>query len=73
VFKIEVDLDGQKAIVDMPFHFTNRKTEVFWKYDLAPGKHSVKLKLLNPDKRTEIVLKDILVYNAKPARPTNKP
>ena len=68
VFKIEVDMDGVKEIVEMPFHFTNRKTEIFWKYNLPPAKHTLKLTLLNPDKRAGIVLKDIIIYADKPLK-----
>lgn len=66
VYQIAVELDGKKETVEMPFHFTNRKTEVFWKYNLPPGKHTVKLTLLNPDKRSNIVLKDLIIYSDKP-------
>jgi hypothetical protein len=62
VFKIEVEIDGAKEVVEMPFHFTNRRTEVYWNYALKPAKHTLKLRLLNPDKRADIVLKDLIVY-----------
>ena len=63
VFKLEVDLDGVKEIVALPYHFTNRKAEIFWKYGLPLGKHKISLKLLNPSPKTDIVLKDVLVYS----------
>jgi hypothetical protein len=65
VFKIEVELDGVKEVVEMPYHFTNRKTEVFWKYNLPVAKHSLKLTLLNPDARANIILKDLIIYSDK--------
>ncbi len=70
VFKIEVELDGKKEVVEMPYHYTNRKTEVYWKYDLPDTKHELKITLLNPDERADVVLKDILIYSNKPVQST---
>jgi hypothetical protein len=68
VFKVEADIDGKKEIVEMPYNFTTRRTDLLWKYDLPMGKHTLKLHLLNPDKIGNIVLKDVIIYADKPAK-----
>jgi hypothetical protein len=67
VFKVQVDLDGKKQIIELPYHFLQRKNELLALNGLTPGKHVLKLKLLNPDKRADIVLKYAIIYSNKTA------
>jgi hypothetical protein len=43
-------------------NFTTRRHEISWKYDLNPGKHAVKLKLLNPDAAMQVQLTEMISY-----------
>jgi len=65
VFKVEVDLDGIKEIVSMPYNFKKRKTEIFTQFELAEGPHQIKLTLLNPTTIGDLLLSDIVVYSNK--------
>jgi hypothetical protein len=68
-FDLEVWVDGTlMEHVKLPVSFTTRRHEVTWKYDLAKGKHDVKLKLLNPTTGYECKLTDILIYQEKAIR-----
>ncbi|MBK6978094.1 MAG: hypothetical protein IPH28_14185 [Cytophagaceae bacterium] len=51
---------------NLPTSFKDRRHEIAWKYELPKGKHTVKLKLLNPDKELDIRLWDILIYSDQP-------
>lgn len=68
VFEVEMVLDGKKEIISLPYHFRERKYEILAKYHLPAGKHELTLTILNPDKRGDIVLKDIIIYADKPAK-----
>ena len=55
--EIEVYIDevlSEKA--SLPTDFTTRRHEICWKYNLKPEKHTVKIKLLNPQKEHHIYL-----------------
>lgn len=68
-FDLEVWVDGTvMERVKLPVSFTTRRHEVTWKYDLAKGKHDVKLKLLNPTAGYDCKLADILIYQEKAIR-----
>ncbi len=65
VFKVQVDLDGKQQIIELPYHFLQRKNELLSVNGLKQGKHVLKLKLLNPDNRSDVVLKDAIIYAAQ--------
>ena len=68
-FQTEVWLDGKKiGSPDLPTDFTTRRLEVAWKYPLPKGKHSVRVKVLNPDDRYEIRGLAYIVYSDAPAK-----
>jgi hypothetical protein len=68
-FKTEVYLDGQKLeSPTLPTDFTTRRLEVSWKYPLAKGKHTVLVKILNPDDRYEIRNVEYIVMSDQPAQ-----
>ncbi|MCD6598746.1 MAG: ADP-ribosylglycohydrolase family protein, partial [Bacteroidales bacterium] len=65
--EIEVYIDGvlyEKA--SLPSNFTKRRTDICWKYNLKPEKHTVKIKLINPKKNNHVYLNEILIYNNQP-------
>lgn len=66
-FKAEVTIDGMsKETVMLPASFILRRHEITWKYNLQPGKHVIKIKLLNDDKDHFVSLADLLVYGNQP-------
>jgi len=70
VFKAELYLDGKLLeTVGQPVNFRTRRYELFWKYQLPKGKHTVKLKLLNPSSEYTCQLGEVLVYSDKPSLP----
>jgi hypothetical protein len=67
VFETELYIDG--AVVEkpkLPVSFTTRRYELAWKYQLPKGKHSVRLKILNPIKGEEVRSWEAIVYTDKP-------
>jgi hypothetical protein len=68
MFNAELYLDGKLLeTVKLPAAFTTRRHELFWKYGLPPGKHSVRIRLLNPDAGGRFRVTEALVYTDKPA------
>lgn len=67
VFDTQLYLDGK--LIDspkLPVDFTTRRHELAWKYALAKGKHSVRLKILNPSKDNQVRAYEAIVYSDKP-------
>ena len=52
--------------VALPVNYTTRRYDIYWKYDLPKGKHSVKFKIMNPSKEYEIESPEVIVYSDKP-------
>ncbi len=66
-YQMEVYIDGKKLeTANLPASFTRRRFDLTWKYQLAPGKHTVRLKLLNPDADHSLRMKNLFVYSDKP-------
>lgn len=66
-FDAEIVVDNVKIeSVSLPVSFIIRRPELAWKYALKPGKHSVKIKILNEDKDHFVFLSDVLIYRDKP-------
>lgn len=67
-FRTEVYLDGKKIeSPTLPTDFTTRRLEVSWKYPLPKGRHSVLVKILNPDDRYDLRNLEYIVLSDKPA------
>ena len=67
VGKGELYIDGKLVeTIELPSNFTTRRHELFWKYQLPNQKHTVRIKLLNPEKENPIHIEDVLVYSNKP-------
>jgi hypothetical protein len=70
VFEAELYIDDQKIeTVKLPANYTKRRLELFWKYQLPKAKHSVKIKLLNPDSEFKLRVTDIVLYSDRAVPP----
>ncbi|GHV50777.1 hypothetical protein FACS1894181_11780 [Bacteroidia bacterium] len=68
VAKAEMYIDGALAeSVNLPASYTTRRHDLFWKYQLPKGKHTVTFKWLNPEEGVSINFRDALVYSDAPA------
>lgn len=66
VAKVEMYIDGQLTeTFDLPVKANNRRHEICWKYQLPETKHTIQLKLLNPDPDMRCNLGELLVYSGK--------
>lgn len=73
VFRTEVYLDGQKVEdVLLPTAFRERRFNAFFGYELKPGKHQLRIKVLNPSSEHELRLSYLLVFDNRPATQTWK-
>jgi hypothetical protein len=67
VAKAEMYIDGQLAeAVNLPASYTARRHDLFWKYQLAPGTHTVTFKWLNPQEGASVNFGEALVYTNRP-------
>lgn len=62
VARLKIDIDGKEEIVVLPADFTKRKVDLYWNYDLAPGRHTMTMQWLNAIPEAEISLESALVY-----------
>jgi hypothetical protein len=66
VARVELYIDDQlEETILLPMAFQNRRAEIAWKYQLENKKHSVRLRLLNPDTQSECLLTSLLTYSEK--------
>jgi len=69
VAKTEMYIDDKLSEeVELPANFTTRRHEPFWKYQLPKGKHTVRLKILNPEEKNSITLNEVIFYTEKSAK-----
>jgi hypothetical protein len=62
-FDEEVWIDGKKTeVVKLPTNYTTRRQELCWKYQLPVGKHSIRVKVLNPDPGYRLNSDEYLTY-----------
>jgi ADP-ribosylglycohydrolase len=64
VFRTELYIDGvltEKPV--LPVGFNARRNELCWKYDLPKGKHSIQMKILNPDAEAEIKSDEAIIFS----------
>jgi hypothetical protein len=67
VYDIELTLDDRPPVViAMPVDDLVRRLEIAWGYRLDMGRHTLKLKLLNPRPGEHIGIDDLIVYSDKP-------
>jgi len=66
-FNASLFIDGKKEeTLKLPTNSKNRKLEIFWKYKLANGHHSVKIVVDNPNDSYKLRAWEYLVYSDKP-------
>ncbi len=71
--EIEVTVDNAAPeVIKLPSNFSKRRHDVAWKYELSEGKHSVKIKLLNPQPGFQINTGDLIVYSSRKPKTTWK-
>jgi len=69
ILKALLFLDGKlMETSELPTNFTIRKYDLFWKYNLPMGKHSLKVVVLNANKAS-IYATRLLVYSNQPLIP----
>ncbi|WP_077923102.1 ADP-ribosylglycohydrolase family protein [Spirosoma sp. 209] len=67
VAQMEVYIDGKKQeTASLPASFTRRRYDLAWKYQLPAGKHTLRLKWLNPTPDVNLRLNNLLVFGDKP-------
>ncbi|MDP4282149.1 MAG: ADP-ribosylglycohydrolase family protein [Bacteroidota bacterium] len=64
---LDVYMDGTKIEqVNMPFDFTTRKYDIFYKYMMKEGDHKLEIRWINPDPAYRIYFKSYVVYSDHP-------
>jgi hypothetical protein len=70
VFRVELVLDDRPpAVINLPVDDLVRKLEISWAYLLRAGKHTLKLRVLNPRPGEYIRVDDLITYSDKPVPP----
>lgn len=66
VADIEMYIDGKLyETIKLPINTVTRRHEICWKYQLEDTRHSVKLRLLNPDPEMVCSLNELITYSSK--------
>jgi len=69
VANMEVYVDDVLSeTVKLPMKNTSRRLEPSWKYQMTEGKHTLRLKWLNPDPAYEYRINDLIVYSQNPPK-----
>ncbi len=64
VAEVEVYMDGELSeTVKLPMDFKTRRYELYWKYQLPKGKHTLSFKWLNSENGLDLKLTKIVVYS----------
>jgi hypothetical protein len=64
IFNTELYVDDKLVeSPKLPTSYTTRRYELCWKYDLPKGKHSVRLKILNPSKDEAFNSSEAIIYS----------
>jgi len=67
VFETELYVDGEKKeTAKLPTNFTTRRHELFWNYGLSNRRHSVTIKVLNPNSDYTLDATDYIYYSDTP-------
>jgi hypothetical protein len=70
VLVAEVSVDGgTPEIVELPTSHARRRYAPFWRYELAPGPHTVKVKMRPLPPGASLFLERVIVYGPQPKRP----
>ena len=63
---------AQLATAHLPADYTTRKYDLFWKYKLPKQKHTVRIKLIQPNEKQSIQIDDLIIYSDKRADTSHK-
>jgi hypothetical protein len=70
VLVAEVTIDGGPAeTIELPTNHARRRYVPFWKYELAPGRHTVRIRLRETPPDASLFLERVVVYGPAPKRP----
>lgn len=65
-FHIDFYVDGKKAeAAKLSTNVNERRDQLFWKYHLESKHHEVKIVVLNPDPKYDVVTTDYIIYSDK--------
>jgi hypothetical protein len=68
--EVEVHVDGKLVeTVKLPTNQTTRRFVAFWRYQLPKGKHTVRLRRVNPAEGGIVALDYAILYSNEPSRP----
>ena len=71
VFSAEISIDGKiTETVQLPTNFTIRRNDLCWAYALPHAKHTVRVRLLNPNGHFQLQCSDYIVFSDKPVSGT---
>jgi hypothetical protein len=74
VGKAEMRIDGELVeTVNLPASYTTRRNDLFWKYQLPKGKHTVTFSWLNPRKDASINYTEAVIYSDSPNKIVHQP
>ena len=70
VIVVEMHIDEQIVeTIELPTDFTRRRFTPFWKYGLAQGKHTIRLKIRNPSADAAVSIERAVIYGSTPLHP----
>jgi len=73
IIELEMSIDGgSPERFTMPTSSQSRRLELAWKYQLTEGKHTIKIKMLNPKNGVRVDVGDILIYSSNKIKNTWK-
>jgi len=67
IMEVYIDEDLYET-VKLPMKNSARRLEPSWKYQMKEGKHTLKLKWINPDPAYEYRINDLIVYSETPPK-----
>lgn len=64
---VELYIDNEKVETGkLPANYVTRRYDLFWKYQLEKKKHTVTVKLVDPNPALHVEISGIIVYDSKP-------
>lgn len=71
VAEVEIYLDGKLSeTAQLPASYRTRRLDLFWKYMLDEGNHTISFKWLNPKDDARVNVSELLIYSGKPRNNT---
>lgn len=62
VAEVEITVDGVTEIAKMPALYRLRRLDIYWNFELAPGKHQVSVRWINPVEGATLAMPDVVLY-----------